>query len=288
MDVLVTGGIGYVGGELVKHLRKQGHRVFSYDVAEGWDITDYDALRRLFKAESFDAVYHLAAQPFIAAAEENPYRDVEVNVFGMLNLLRCLEDYPVPMVYTSSGAVYGRLQVLPFKEDAPCMPTTNYAASKLAAEKYLQKWVAVKGIDARITRFCSVYGAGRRHGPVNVFIDKALRGEPLTVYGRGVETRDFTHVSDAVQGLESVMERGRPGEVYNVGTGEEHSVGEVALIVQWLTGAPIVYERDELPPHTLRRCWLDVSKARSLGYVPRVDLEVGIASTLSDTQRDDE
>jgi len=280
MKILVTGGSGWIGSNLVKHLENKGHRVFSYDIAEGKDITNFWVLCGFFDVGNFDAVYHLAAQAFLSPGEQDPYRDIKINIFGMVNLLRCLEDFDIPMVYTSSGAVYGVTPVIPHREDAVCHPVSNYGVSKLAAEKYLQKWVATKNINAKIVRFSSVYGVGRKHGPVNIFIEKALKGKPLTIYGRGTRTRDLIHVTDAIHGLEVVMEKGERGEIYNIGLGEEHSVAEVAEIVQRHIDIPITYQEYEFAPFDLKRSYYDISKARRIGYMPKIDLESGIKLTI--------
>jgi len=279
---MVTGGSGWIGSQLVKYLKGKDYEVVNYDIKEGHDITNFDQLETFLKIENVDMIYHLAAQAFMKPGEENPRRDIDINIGGMLNLLKCLETYDVPMVYTSSGAVYGLSPSLPHREDMICTPVSNYGVSKLAAEKYLQKWVITKGIDAKIVRFSSVYGPYRNHGPVNIFINKAMKGETLTVYGTGAQTRDLTHFSDAIVGTELAMERGRRGEVYNIGLGEEHSVVEVAKIVKKYFNVPIEYVRHDMGPFDLSRSWYDLTKAKGLGYEPRMSLELGIGSTIFD------
>ena len=163
-----------------------------------------------------------------------------------------------------------------------CTPVSNYGVSKLAAEKYLQKWVITKGIDAKIVRYSSVYGAGRMHGPVNIFINKALAGQPLTVYGTGTQTRDLTYIDDAICGTELVMERGQRGEVYNVGLGREHSVAEVARMISKHFSTSIEFVRHDLGPFDLSRSWYDITTIKGLGYVPKTDLALGISCTIFD------
>ena len=185
MRSLITGGSGWIGANLIRVLRWEGDTVFNYDMKEGYDILNTSQLNDDFNDFEPERVFHLAAQAFLATGEINPHIDVDVNVKGMINLLSCLERYPAPMVYTSSGAVYGITDDVPHREDSPCHPMSNYGVSKLAAELYLKKWVKTKGIDAKIVRYSSVYGPGRGHGPVNIFINKALHGLHLTVYGDG-------------------------------------------------------------------------------------------------------
>lgn len=284
MKILCTGGSGWIGSNLVMHLKKKGHEVFNYDLKEGYDIVDYLSLKECFEKRGFDCCYHLAAQPFLGPGENEPYNDVRINIFGMINMLRCLEEYNIPMVYTSSGAVYGVSETIPHREDAICMPASNYGVSKLAAEKYLKKWVLTKGVDAKIIRFSSVYGVGRKHGPVNIFINKALQGLPLTIYGSGSQTRDLIYIEDAINGLEIVMEKGVRGEIYNIGLGEEHSVSEVAKIVQSNIDVPITHVKHDMAPFDIARSWYDITKILGLGFDPKIGLEKGIELTLTDSK----
>jgi len=272
-----------MGKSLGRYLDVKGFETCSYDLVDGYDIANYDQLNEYINNENPDMIYHLAAQAFLGPGEEDPYNDIRVNQFGIINLLKCLEDKDIPMVYTSSGAVYG-VGEIPHRESNVCIPVSNYGVSKLAAENYLRKWVVTTGIDAKVVRFSSVYGPHRKHGPVNIFINKALANEPLTIFGTGAQTRDMLHIEDAVRGLDLVMERGKRGEVYNIGIGEENSVAEVAKIIQRFLGAQVIYAKHDLSVFDLSRSWYDISKARTLGFRPRLDLTLGISSTIFDMQ----
>jgi UDP-glucose 4-epimerase len=206
----------------------------------------------------------------------------------MVNLMETIDrlDFDTTVLYTSTGAVYG-LSPLPHREDQVCRPMGNYGVSKLAAEKYLQKWVATQGVDAKVVRFSSVYGHKRRAGPVNIFCQQALKGGPITVYGTGAQTRDVVHVDDVVRGLERVAERGRAGEVYNVGCGVEHSVLEIARQVKkTMPYVEITYKKHAKSMFDLPRSWFDISKVKNLGWEPKIDLPLGIGLTLKDLEED--
>jgi len=282
MKALVTGSSGFIASNLVRYLMEKGCEVVSYDIKTGQDILDFDHLRDTFIENEFDEVYHLAAQAFVGPGEADPYRDLDINGKGMLNMLRCIEEFRVPMVFTSSGSVYGLTDSFPHKEDALIRPTANYGCTKRLAELYLQKWVIMAGIDAKIIRFSSVYGAGRgMNGPVNVFCTLAMRGKPLTVYGDGSQTRDTVYVDDALYGLTLVQRKGVPGEVYNIGCGEEHSAAEIAEIVSRLTGAEVSYILGhEFSKFDVARSYYDISKLKGLGYEPSYSLLDGIKKTL--------
>jgi len=276
VKALVTGSAGFIGRNLVKHLNELGYTVIEYDIATGQDILDYDQLRS--HIYHCDEVYHLAAQAFVGPGEADPYRDLDINGKGMLNILRCVEEFNIPMVYTSSGSVYGLTDSFPHAEDALIRPTANYGCSKRYAELALQKWVIMKDIDAKITRFSSVYGVDRgRQGPVNIFLEKALKGEPLTVFGDGSQSRDLIYISDVLNGLMIVMHHGTPGEIYNIGCGVEYKVREVAEIISKLTEAKITYVKGhKFSPFDVKRSYFKIEKARMLGYKPEVSLEEGI------------
>jgi len=287
-SILVTGSAGFLGKHLVDYLTEKEHAVVEYDIATGQDILDYEQLRSVFQHDGegpIDAVYHLAAQAHVGPGERDPYSDLDRNGKGMLNVLRCVEEFKVPMVFTSSGAVYGHTGPMLNVEDVMVRPTSNYGCTKRLAEMYLQKWVLNTGIDAKIVRFSSVYGPGRgKHGAVNAFIARAVSGESLTVYGDGSQTRDMIHWRDACHGLELALEKGKPGEIYNIGYGLAHSILQVALIVQDLTGASIEFiEGHEFTKFDVKQNKFKMSKARKeLGFEAMISLEKGIQLTLSE------
>lgn len=280
MKSLVTGSHGWIGSNLVKHLENLGDEVITFDLKDGQDILDPCDLIDTFHDEEPDRVFHLAAQAFMGPGEKNPYLDVDVNVKGMINMLRCLEAYNVPMLYTSSGAVYGVTPTIPQVETAHCMPMSNYGCSKLAAEYYLKKWVTTKDVDARIVRFSSVYGAGRLHGPINIFIKQGMEGKPVTVFGDGSQTRDYTYIDDACRGAVIALSLGSPGEVYNIGSGVETSVNDIANIIGGYYCVGVEYVAQEYSAFDLRRSYYDIAKANRLGYYPKRSVAEGIMMTI--------
>lgn len=282
MKALVTGSSGFIAGNLVKSLKKKGADVTGYDIKTGQDILDLKQLQATFKQHRFDEVYHLAAQAFVGPGEADPYMDLRINGEGMLNILQCVEKYQIPLVFTSSGSVYGLTDSFPHDEKALIKPTANYGCTKRLAELYLQKWVTMTGINAKIVRFSSVYGSGRgMNGPVNIFLNLALQGKPLTVYGDGSQTRDTVYIKDALDGLYLVQKKGTPGEIYNIGTGREYSVKEIAENISTLTGAEVKYiQGHKFSKFDVVRSYYDITKIQGLGYKPRYTLKEGIIETL--------
>jgi UDP-glucose 4-epimerase len=281
---LITGSSGFIGSHLVKHLKNLQFQVVPYDIEDGYDILDLEQLRSTFKKQKItknDVVYHLAAQAFIGPGEENPYRDIDINIKGTINVLKCVEEYGPKFLMTSSGAVYGLTDSFPHAENALIFPTANYGCSKRAAELYVQKWSTMHGITGRIVRFSSVYGPRRgMYGPVNVFLSKALKNEPLTIFGDGSQTRDLTYIEDACRGMDIVMRQGVAGEIYNIGLGKEHSILEVAEIIAGLTGAKITFIKGhEFSKFDVTRSYYNIEKARAIGYEPLTSLRKGIKLT---------
>lgn len=236
-------------------------------------------MKLIFTQHNIEQVYHIGGQAYLDVGESNPYYDVDVNIKGMINLLKLCREYDARMVFTSTGAVYGQTEV-PHKEDSPCNPMSNYGCSKLSAETYLKKYSATEGVDARIVRFSSIYGEGRKAGPVNIFLRLAHDGKPLLLNGGGMQTRDYVYVEDVCDGMMRVMEYGRRGEVYNLGYGEERTVRDVADIVHDMYPDTVVKTvSGDYNLYDVQRSWFNIDKAKKLGYNPRYDLELGIRYT---------
>lgn len=282
MSALVTGGSGFIGKHLCTHLKTIPHvEVTSYDLDQGEDILNYDHLDRIVSDYGITHIFHLAAQSRVGPGETNPYMDIDINIKGMLNVLKVCEKYKLKLLFTSSGAIYGQAPV-PQKEDMLPTPLANYGVSKLAAEFYLKKWVYAHDLDARIVRFSSVYGLGRGpYGPVNAFIAQTLDGGPITIYGDGETTRDMIYVYDAIIGMMIAMEYGDPGEVYNIGLGTENTVTDVALRVSTLTNTRITFVKGpKATKFDIPRSCYDIKKMKKLGFKTIFNLFDGILETL--------
>lgn len=275
--VLITGSAGFIGSNLLENYGDSG---VPFDLKNGQNILDYHQLDEVIRENEIQEIYHLAAQAFVGPGEKDPYLDVEINIKGTLNILEACRKHNLKLLYTSSGAVYGNTPV-PQREDMQCLPGANYGISKLAAELYVRKYSLAYGLDARSIRFSSVYGPGRGpHGPVNAFIHRAIRGETLEIYGDGNQTRDLLYIIDAIDGLKTVMEHGDPGQTYNLGSGEEHSVIEVAMIVSAISNIPMMkVDIPILKTFDVQRSFYDINKAQALGFMPKTKLREGIEKT---------
>ena len=300
--VLVTGGAGFVGSNLVRRLLGEGARVTILDdlftgrlenlPANGFDfvegsVCDVALVERLVKAS--DVVFHAAARNIVVSTR-NPREDFETNIGGTLNVLLAARDSKVQrVVYTSSTSVYGNPRSLPIHEDDPLSLLTPYAVSKLGGENYCMAFYESYGVPVAAVRYSNVYGPGQDPanpycGVVAKFIEALFAGQPPVIHGDGNQTRDFTYVDDAVEATVVAAQSDRAlGEVFNVGTGVETRVNELAALLGRIVGV-------EAPPqHTnrrdidnIRRRVVNIEKARrALRWVPSMTLEDGLQATVA-------
>ena len=255
MNVLVTGGAGYIGSALVERLVSEGYGVVSIDnLSRGdykylvkygesprvklvvGDICDSRKLEEaLREGGGVSAVVHLAAVPGIEECQRSPREAVLTNVYGTHNVLEVARKYDVgKVVFASSAAVYGNPIKTPVGEDHPMSPTNLYGVTKLAGERLLESYYVSYGMGTVILRFGNVYGVGAyTHWETVIpkFVRQALSGQALTIYGDGEQSRDFIHVWDAVEAVILALrsERGVVvGESFNVGVGKATSVNVIA------------------------------------------------------------
>lgn len=302
---LVTGGAGFIGSHLVEALLNEDCEVIVLDdLSSGrlenirsyqslkefsfikGSILNIDLLKKLMK--DVNVVYHQAAIRSVPKSIEMPSAVNEVNVTGTLRLLnQALEAGVDRFIYASSSSVYGEAEALPKVEDLPTVPSSPYGTSKLAAEHYCRVFNKVYGLKTVSLRYFNVYGPRQPYGPYSgviiLFIGRALRGEPPTIFGDGNQTRDFTHIDDVVQANLLASKPQAPfGEAINIGAGRQTSINTLAQIILELTG-----RTDLTPVYTsprlgdIRHTLADISLAKKLlGYEPRVSLHQGLAKLV--------
>ena len=300
--VLVTGGAGFVGSNTVKQLLKSGASVTVLDdfytgaednlpssdpkleVIRG-SVTDFDLVRKVVKVA--DVVIHEAARNIIVSTR-NPREDYEVNIGGTLNVLMAAREFGVRrVVYTSSASVYGNPRYLPINEDDATNMLSPYSVSKFAGENYCKAFYESYGLSTAVVRYSNIYGPGQRPdnpycGVVSKFFEAAAAGQPPRIHGDGEQTRDFTFVDDAVEAtlLAAFMAKS-DGQVYNVGTGRETTVNQLARIILEIAGAglePAYVDRRDID--NIRRRVVNIEKIRrELRWVPSVTVEQGLRRT---------
>jgi nucleoside-diphosphate-sugar epimerase len=301
VKALVTGTAGFIGSHLTEALLDRGTAVVGIDC-----FTDYYA-RALKEAnlavnatkpgfefvessiqtadlgallDGVTHVFHLAAQAGVRKSWGHDFRTYsEHNVDASQQLLEACVGRPIQkFVYASSSSLYGDAKTIPVAEDALPRPLSPYGVTKLAAEHLCQLYWANYRVPTTSVRYFTVYGPRQRPDMAfNRFITAALSNQPITIYGDGSQTRDFTFVSDAVAATIAAGDRGVPGRAYNVGGGSRVSVQHVLDILERLTGHPLKISRESAQKGDVRDTFADTSLARTdLGFAPKVSLEQGL------------
>ncbi len=299
----MTGGAGFIGSHLVDHLVDAGHDVIVLDnFSTGRTKNLSRSLRRqnlqVVRADirkiprSFvkrlgrvDTVCHLAAVTSVQQSVRDPVFTTEVNLIGTLNVLQAAKALKAErVVFASSAAVYGRPRTFPIAEDAIVSPISPYGASKAASELYLRSFVENHGIEAVSLRYFNVYGprqtASQYAGVISIFAKRALNQQPLQIFGDGSQTRDFIFVSDVVDATMASLETTLENGTFNIASGNETTVLELARVVQRITGSTTGLEF--LPPWTgdISRSVADTARAKKeLRFEARTSLEDGLSAT---------
>ena len=233
-----------------------------------------------------DCVVHLAAMVNVKMSIENPQLTTEVNVIGTLNVLRaCVENKVRRVIYASTASVYPSSR-RPQREDCVLESRTPYAASKIAGEALCKSFASAFRLETIIFRFFNVYGICRSNPNPSVIVrfgESIKKGESLLIFGDGHQTRDFVHVSDVADAVELAIENESSDETFNVGTGKQTSINQLASIFARVNGDStprVIHEKTR--EYEIRHSCADITKARRLlGYQPRTDLKTGIEEYLS-------
>ena len=293
MKYLVTGGAGFIGSNLVDELVNKGHEVVIIDneSAESnsefyWnknakkylnDINDFSSLNSIFSEEKPDMVFHLAAEARIQPTINEPHKACLTNFVGTCNVLQASRENGVKrVIYSSTSSAYGLKNKPPLNEEMPKDCLNPYSVSKTAGEELCKVYYKIYGLETVILRYFNVYGNREPiKGPyapvVGLFIRQKKEGKPFTVVGDGQQTRDFTHIDDVVAAnvLSATTENEKAfGEIFNIGTGESHSILWIAHII----GGDFTY----LPARSgeARHTMADNYKARKiLGWKPKKGLK---------------
>jgi UDP-glucose 4-epimerase len=302
MKILVTGAAGFIGSHLCRRLLSEGCSVTGIDC-----FTDYYPrwmkernVAPLLKARRFklidkdlnalplrdlllgvDAVYHLAAQAGVRASWGRNFSVyLKNNIQASQALLEAAKGLPLrKFVYASSSSVYGLTPDIPMTETSLLYPLSPYGVSKLAAEQLCFLYHKNYGLPTVALRFFTVYGPGQRPDMAfHKFFKAVLEGEPITVYGDGRQTRDFTFVDDIVEANLAALTKGRDGQVYNVGGGHRETLGGLFPLFEEICGRPVRIAKAEAQKGDVRHTFARIEKARrDLGFKPRTELRDGLA-----------
>jgi UDP-glucose 4-epimerase len=312
VNVLVTGGAGFIGSHLADRLVLLGHHVVVIDNESTGLSENVPAAARYIKgdissrkdleepfAEGLDAVCHIAGQVSLIRSFTDPTVDLRTNIEGTLNVLQlCLEYRVARLLYAGSMQAYGNTTVLPTPEVTPCEPVSYYGITKYAAERYVRTTAERPDLSFTFNVSCfrmyNVYGPRQSvdnpyQGVLGIFLGNVLRGEPITIYGDGRQSRDFVYIDDVVNAwVIALCNPASYGQVFNLGSGRQLAIKDLARIVVETVGDrrdyPIVHGATR--PGEVRRVEADISRARAvLGWVPRVPFERGLAETAEWAKR---
>jgi len=307
--VLVTGGAGFIGSHLVDQLLKKNYEVVVMDnLSTGYagylppkvtlvnaDVRQKAKVAALFKKYHFDIVCHIAGLASNINSFTDPYRDMEVNFFGTMNVVLSCLAFRVPrLLYASSMTVYGHPDKLPVAESQICRPFSYYGISKYAAERFAHATAERPDLKfpLRVTSFrmFNVYGPRQSltnpyQGALAIFIGNLLRREPVKIFGDGKQSRDFIYIEDIVKAWTEAIDNPKSyGQVYNLGFGKQISIKElVTTIIRAFRLNPAKYPIRYLPgrPGEQRFMQADISLARrELNFRPQDNLASGLAKTI--------
>jgi UDP-glucose 4-epimerase len=302
VKALVTGGGGFIGSNLVRALLDEGHEVrvldnfstgnranlagLDIEVVEG-ELRSYERVHNAVRG--VEVVFHLGALGSVPRSVQDPLTSSAVNIEGTLNVLLAARDEGIRrVVFSSSSSVYGPRRELPVTEDMPPDPISPYGVAKLAAERYCVSFSRVyESFETVVVRYFNVFGP--RQSPfsqyaavIPLFVTAIAAGEPILVYGDGEQRRDFTYVSNVVDGtIRAAEAAGASGRIFNVAASAPATVNDVAAAIGAVLGKPV--EKMFAPPRVgdIRDSWADVTAAREvLGWEPTVNLEDGLRRTV--------
>lgn len=305
--ILLTGAAGFIGSHVADRLLSLGEKIVGIDAFfpnyerelkeknlenaltnENFqfyeiDFTNFESVMKLFSEHEFTKIIHLGALPGVRSEHElRTY--TEINITGTLNLLEAAKKHRVKtFIFASSSSVYGNNNEVPFRENMLPDPISPYAATKAACESLCHYYSSQHGINITCLRFFTVYGPRQRPDmAIHKFTRLITEGEPITIYGDGTSKRDYTYISDIVDGIISALNRNLKFEVINLGNSNTVELNYLIELIEKETGKKA--ERIYKPPHPrdVKITYADISKAKELlNYEPRVSIEEGISNFVS-------
>ena len=298
--ILITGGAGFIGSHIIEYfLTQKNYEILCLDNFDSYysteikerniahfllhpnfslirgDIRDNSLVSEII--EDVDYIFHDAAQPGIRISVEEPRKPHDVNATGTLNLLENARNSRVKkIINASSSSVYGKIKYLPFDEGHPAEPVSPYGVSKLMAEHYCRVFEELYGLKTVSLRYFTVYGPRMRPDlAINIFMHKALKNDPITIFGDGAKTRDFTYIDDILEANIIAMKKG--SGVYNIGGGNHISVRQLAEKIIKITNSSSEINFQDSVKGDAEHTLANIKKAeRELGWIPKKGIDKGL------------
>jgi UDP-glucose 4-epimerase len=298
MKILILGGNGFIGSNLVDKLLFEGHNVRVFDKSKenyrkelsevDYHYGDFGNRVLLSKVlEDIDVVIHLISTTLPKTSNDDPIFDINSNVIETLFLLKQCVNYNVKkIVFTSSGGtIYGVPEFNPIIESHPTNPICSYGISKLAIEKYLFFFKEIHNLDYVILRPSNPYGIRQNprgiQGAITVFLSKILKNEPINVWGDGNVVRDYIYIEDLVNAIYSSIICKTNSKIFNIGSGQGYSLKEILLLMKKVTGRDILITYSSPRKYDIAEIYLDITRAENeLNWKPTTSLEYGINKTM--------
>lgn len=310
MNILITGGAGFIGSSLADNLLSEGDNIIVvdnfndyYDVKIKWqnisanmnnhnyklyvtDIENKEELRKVFANNSIDVVVHLAGRAGVRPSLENPESYVNSNILGSVHLLELMKEYKInKLVFASSSSVYGNCKADMFSEDLKVVePISPYAASKSSDEQFCYTYHALYGINIVCLRFFTVYGPRQRPDlAINKFTRLIEEDKPIDMYGDGTTMRDYTYIDDIVSGIKGAINYTSTGyEIINLGGGSPVTLKDMISTIEQALGKKAIVNQLPMQPGDVDKTVSDISKAKKLlGYNPQTSFAEGIKKFIN-------
>lgn len=305
MNILITGGAGFIGSTLADKLLKENNKIFVIDNFNDYyspklkekniekaienpyyklyrgDICDRELVEKIFGENKIDKVVHIAARAGVRPSLEDPLEYVRSNIDGTINILENMKKYEVKkIVFASSSSVYGNCTAEKFSEDLKVTePISPYAATKSACEQFLYTYSKLYGIQALCLRFFTVYGPKQRPDlAIRKFIELIEKDEAIPVYGDGTTMRDYTYIDDIISGICSALDYDKTSyEIINLGGGSPVTLAQMIETIEKVLGKKAKINRLPMQPGDVNKTVSDITKAKVLfGYNPQTSFEDGI------------
>lgn len=300
MNILITGGAGFIGSHLADALIKLNHNVTiidnlssgtKFNVPSEAEFIEADirtsSIANIFKNHKFDLVFHEAAQTLVPESIKNPYKDADENIMGLINVLEsCRQTGVKKIIFSSSAAVYGNNSNLPLSENESLSPTSFYGLTKTTSEKYLNLYFEYFGIHYTILRYSNVYGprqgANGEGGVIYIFAKALAENKPINIFGDGNQTRDFISVHDIVEANIAAITNGNE-KILNISTETETTLNELAnkMINLSKKDKNLIHYKKPRNGDIYRSCLSNKNAVAELNWKPKISLDKGLIETIT-------